>query len=155
MMFRILLGFAALAIAGAAEARRPDSVEAALIALERQSWVAWQAMDSRFWETFLSDDHVEMQGGGPAGKQAVIAGIAGGLCHVSGYSLSDFTFRRFGPDTALLVYRAEQTTSCGGHAVPSPVWATSLYQRRRGHWVNVLYVHSPAAPPRPPGASGQ
>ena len=143
MMFRILLGFAALAIAGAAEARRPDSVEAALIALERQSWVAWQAMDSRFWETFLSDDHVEMQSGGPAGKQAVIAGIAGGLCHVSGYSLSDFTFRRFGPDTALLVYRAEQTTSCGGHAVPSPVWATSLYQRRRGHWVNVLYAHVP------------
>jgi hypothetical protein len=138
-----MLGLAALAAAGAAGARAPDPVEAALIALERQSWVAWQAQDSRFWQTFLSDDHVEMQGGGPVGKQAVIAGIAGGACHVAGYSLGDFTFRRFGPDTALLVYRAAQTTTCGGQAVPSPVWATSLYQRRRGHWVNVLYAHVP------------
>jgi hypothetical protein len=155
MMVRVLLGLVALAASGPAGARAPDSTEAALIALERQSWVAWQAMDSRFWQTFLSDDHVEMQGGGPVGKQDVIAGIAGGLCHVSGYGLSDFTFRRFAPDTALLVYRAEQTTTCGGHAVPSPVWATSLYQRRRGHWVNVLYVHSPAAPIRHQAASAQ
>jgi hypothetical protein len=118
MMVRVLLGLAAFAASGAAEARTPDSTEAALIALERQSWVAWQAMDSRFWQTFLSDDHVEMQGGGPAGKQEVIAGIASGACHVAGYGLSDFTFRRFGPDTALLVY-------------------------------------SPAAAPRPQGASGQ
>jgi hypothetical protein len=143
MMVRFMLGAAALAAGGGAGARAQDSIEATLIALERQSWVAWQAQDSRFWQSFLSDDHVEMQGGGPVGKQAVIAGIASGVCHVAGYSLGDFTFRRFGPDTALLVYRAAQTTTCGGHAVPSPVWATSLYQRRRGHWVNVLYAHVP------------
>src|SRR6185369_13109348 len=71
MIVRILLGFAAFAAADGAGAQAPESVEAALIALERQSWVAWQAQDSRFWQTFLSDDHVEMQGGGPMSKQAV------------------------------------------------------------------------------------
>ena len=31
--------------------------------------------------------------------------------------------------------------------VPSPVWATSLYARRDGRWVNVMYQHTPLARP--------
>jgi len=26
--------------------------------------------------------------------------------------------------------------------VPSPVWATSMYAKRDGRWVNVLYQHT-------------
>ena len=35
-----------------------DPLEAQLIAMEKQSWVAWQNMDVQFWNRFLSADHV-------------------------------------------------------------------------------------------------
>ena len=134
------------------QANAAGNVEQTLIAMERQSWVAWQRQDVEFWRGFLSEDHVEVHNMiGATGREQVISGIARRLCTVSDYALDHFTFRRFGADTALLVYRAAQTTECGGHRVPSPVWATSLYQRRHGRWVNVLYVHTPIPSP-PPGS---
>jgi Domain of unknown function (DUF4440) len=133
----------ALAVASAASAQPPSLTET-LIALEKQSWVAWQGHDGAFFDRFLSDDHVEMQGDGPAGKAPVVAGVKAG-CVVKSYAVDRFRVTQFGPDTALLTYRAEQDTTCGTSKVPSPVWATSLFVRRAGRWQNALYVHSPAA----------
>jgi len=125
-----------------------DPLKSRLISMEKASWAAWQRMDVTFWNRFLSDDHVELNGYvGATGKKSVIDGIAGKACHVASYKVSDFTFRRFDPGTALLIYRAEQDTTCGPVKVPSPVWATSLYQLRGGRWVNVLYGHSPILTP--------
>ena len=123
-----------------------DPLERELIALEQQSWVAWQGHDAAFFDRFLSADHVEMQGFGPAGKAPVVKGVAGG-CVVKSYKIDRFKLTRFSPDTALITYRAEQDTTCGTAKVPSPVWATSLFVRRDGRWQNALYVHSPAAGP--------
>jgi hypothetical protein len=66
-------------------------------------------------------------------------------CVVRTYSLGQFSFTPVSADTVLLTYRAEQDTACGALKVPSPVWATSLYTKRGGHWVNVLYQHTPVA----------
>jgi hypothetical protein len=139
----------ASAVLAAAPARAAeDPLKARLIALEKQSWAAWQRMDSGFWNSFLSDDHIELNGFvGATGKKSVIDGISGKACHVASYKVGDFTFRRFDAHTAVLIYRAEQDTTCGKYKAPSPVWATSLYQLRRGHWVNVLYGHSPVLVP--------
>ena len=52
-----------------------------------------------------------------------------------------------GADSAVLVYRAEQSTTCGGAPVPSPAWATSVYVYRGGRWLNVLYQQTPLAKP--------
>jgi hypothetical protein len=131
---------AAAMLAGVAQAA---SLDDELIALEKQSWVAWQGHDQAFFSRFLSDDHVEMQGNGPAGKAGVVAGV-GGACTVRSYAVDRFKVTRFSADTALLTYRAVQDTSCGAAKVPSPVWATSLFVRRDGQWRNALYVHSPA-----------
>lgn len=123
----------------------PRPLEATLIDLEKQSWVAWQGHDGAFFDRFLSEDHVEMQGGGPTGKAPVVAGVKGG-CVVKSYEVDHFKLTQFSPDTALLTYRAAQDTTCGAARVPSPVWATSLFVKRAGRWQNALYVHSPAAP---------
>ena len=124
------------------------TTEQKLISLETQSWASWQKMDASFWEQFLSDDHVEISGyAGAVGKKAVIDGIRSRGCHVASYKVDHFTFRQLDSDTAVLVYRAEQDTTCGGIKVPSPVWATSLYQLRDGRWQNVLYEHTPVLTP--------
>jgi len=151
-MKRVLLcaaPLALLALTAASRAPAPDPLEQQLIAMERQSWVAWQHHDVDFWEHFLSDDHVEIQlAGGWTGKRQVIAGIASASCTVASWEVDQFAFRRLGPDTAMLLYRAAQDTHCGAFTVPSPSLATSLYQRRHGRWENVLYVHTPIARPR-------
>ena len=137
----------ALAMAGLAApalaAPSPEPLEAKLIAMEQASWVAWQGHDGKFFDRFLSDDHVEVGIGGPGDKKGVVAGVAGGGCTVASYAVDHFSFTRFSPDSALLTYRATQDTKCGGAPVPSPVWASSFFVKRNGRWQNVLYVHTP------------
>ena len=121
-------------------------LEGALIALEKQSWVAWQGHDGAFFEQFLSADHVEMQPNGEGSKAGVVASVKAG-CTVKSYAIDHFKMTQFSADTALLTYRAEQDTNCGGYPVPSPVWATSLFVKRHGRWQNALYAHVPAQRP--------
>ena len=148
MMTRSLTaGLAVLLLSGAGTpalaAAKADPLEAQLIAMEKQSWVAWQGHDDKFFDRFLSADHVEVGVGGPADKASVVTGVAGDGCKVASYAVDHFAFTRFSPDSALLTYRAQQDTLCGGVAVPSPVWASSFFVRRNGRWQNVLYVHTP------------
>ena len=140
----LLAGLASPALAAPAPgAPKADPLEAELIAMETASWVAWQAHDGKFFDRFLSADHVEVGVGGPGDKAGVVAGVAGGGCTVASYVVDRFTFTRFSADSALLTYRAAQDTRCGGAAVPSPVWASSLFVKRDGRWQNAVYVHTP------------
>ena len=116
-----------------------------LIQLETQSWVAWKAQDAAFFEDFLADDHVELGPNGALGKADVVRFIRGHACQVASYEIGQPTVTLVSPTSAVLVYRARQDTRCGGQAVPSPTWATSLYALRDGKWRNVLYEQIPAA----------
>ena len=117
-----------------------------LISLERRSWVAWQNHDGAYFDRFLSADHVEVGPRGVTDKASVVAGVSSPACKVDGYALGDMQYTRIAADTAVLVYRAEQMTTCGGVNVPSPAWATSVYVERDGQWQNILYQQTPAAP---------
>lgn len=141
----LVAALAALATtwAGAAEL---STDQAAVGALEAQSWVAWQSHDAAFFEQFLSDDHVEIHGYGVVGKAAVVEGVRSPYCKVQSYSLGPLTVTVVSADSMLVTYRAEQDTTCGSARVPSPVWASSVYARRGGRWVNVLYQHTPVTP---------
>ena len=135
----------ALALAAAsasALAALSDSDETLIRDLEARSWVAWKGHDSKFFEQFLSDDHVEIHAYGISGKAAVVDGVRSPACVVQAYSLSPLTLTPVSADTVLVTYRAEQDTTCSAQKVPSPVWATSLYAKRGGRWVNVMYQHT-------------
>jgi len=145
----VLAACMAMAACGAARAGALQSdaeAKAAIVDLETRSWVAWQAHDGAFFDSFLSGDHVEIGAGGATGKKQVLAGVTSQSCVVRSYRLDGMTFTRLAPDTAVLVYRAAQDTSCGAAKVPSPVWATSVYVRRDGRWQNAVYEQTPAAP---------
>ncbi len=142
---RFVAGLLAVAMTGACVAQ-PSADEAMVRDLEARSWVAWQNHDAAFFERFLSDDHVEIHGYGVAGKAAVVEGVRGPYCEVQSYSLGPLRVTAVSADSMLVTYRAEQDTTCGTARVPSPVWASSVYARRAGRWVNVLYQHTPATP---------
>jgi hypothetical protein len=124
----------------------PDPLRDTLVSLERQSWQAWQRRDGAFFQAFLSDDHVEVGFRGIARKAAVVAGVASPACVVHGFTVDSFALTLLNPTTALLTYHAAQQTLCNGHAVPSPVWVSSLYVRRADRWLNALYQQTQALP---------
>jgi hypothetical protein len=133
----------------AAETPTPPALsfadEMSIRELETNSWVAWKGHDAVFFEQFLSEDHVEVHAHGITGKAAVVDGVRSPACVVQTYLLGPFSLTRVSEDTVLVTYRAEQDTACGNQKVPSPVWATSLYARRSGRWVNVMYQHTRVA----------
>ena len=138
-LFACLMALA-VTLAAAADV---DPIEAQLIAVEKQSWVAWQSHDAKFFDGFLSDDHVEVHGYGVTGKADVVKGVGSDACKVESYALADFRFRKLSDDSAMLVYRAEQKTMCGSFPVPSPVWTASVFVKRGGRWQNVLFQQTP------------
>jgi len=142
-----VLGFAlssALLAQSAPADKDQGALKDALVKLEKQSWVAWQGHDGKFFQEFLSDDHVELTNGGPASKAAVVSMVGGTACTVKSYSVDHFELTMLSSDTALLTYHAAQDTTCGGKPVPSPVWVSSLFVKHGDRWLNALYQHSPA-----------
>ena len=119
-----------------------QQLEKHLIMLERRSWQAWQERDGKFFEEFLSADHVEVGPGGMSGKTAIVRFVGSPNCVVKTYSVRDFKITVFNSATALLTYYAEQDTTCNGRPVPSPAWASSLYVKKNGRWMNALYQQS-------------
>lgn len=127
----------------AASLAQTPSAQQQIESLERQSWDAWQRHDGEFYARFLSDDHVEIHATGPATKAQIVPFVASGACAVSSFVLGDMSFTQFSADSAVLTYRAEQETTCGGAQVPRRVWVTSGYVLRDGRWQNSLYVQTP------------
>ena len=121
------------------------TVKQAVIKLEKQSWQAWKERDAKFFEEFLSDDHVEVGFSGVATKFQLVAFVGSPHGEVKNYSVETFQLTMFGADMALLTYHAVQDTTCGGVAVPSPVWTTSLYVKRGDRWLNAFYQQTQAS----------
>lgn len=115
-----------------------------LVKLEKQSWEAWKNRDGKFYQTFLSDDHVEMGFSGRANKNDVVQFVGSPACQVKSYQLDDFELRLLAPDTALLTYREAQDTVCRKQ-VPSPCWVSSLYVKHGDRWLNALYQQTAIA----------
>ncbi|HEY1960904.1 MAG TPA: nuclear transport factor 2 family protein [Rhizomicrobium sp.] len=131
--------------AASAEAlQSDDQVRATLTNLENKSWEAWKARDGSYFQSFTSPDHVDVGLAGTMGQAAVVAGVSSHACVVASYSLEPMKFVRVAPDAAMLIYRANQNTTCNGKPIPTPSWITSLYAWRDGRWQNVLFEDVPA-----------
>jgi hypothetical protein len=138
----VIFAFAPLAL-GQKEQADERTLKESLIKLEKQSWEAWKKRDGKFYNDFLSDNHLEVGGGGIGNKAEIVAFVGSPVCVVNSYSVDNFTLTVFDAKTALLTYHAEQDTTCGGKPVPSPAWVSSLYVRRGKRWLNAFYQQTP------------
>ena len=109
-----------------------------LIKLEKQSWEAWKNRDGKFFQDFLSDNHVEVGFGGVSNKAEIVSFVGSPVCTVKSYQLDQFELKMLDKNTALLTYREAQDTVCH-NPVPSPCWVSSLYMKRGDRWLNVFY----------------
>jgi hypothetical protein len=138
----VIFAFAPLAL-GQKKQADERTLKESLIKLEKQSWEAWKKRDGKFYSDFLSDDHLEVGGGGIGNKAEIVAFVGSPVCVVNSYSVDNFTLTVFDAKMALLTYHAEQDTTCGGKPVPSPAWVSSLYVRRGKRWLNAFYQQTP------------
>ncbi|MDT5158354.1 MAG: hypothetical protein QOH51_2711 [Acidobacteriota bacterium] len=138
----VILACASIASGQRKQADQP-ALKESLIKLEKQSWEAWQKRDGKFYQDFLSDDHLEVGGGGTGNKAEIVAFVGSPVCIVKSYSVDNFNLTMFDAHTALLTYHAEQDTTCGGKPVPSPAWVSSLYVKRGKRWLNAFYQQTP------------
>ena len=122
------------------------SVEEQLISLEKQAWEAWKNKNGSFFQTFLADDAVSISGSGVEGKAASVKSISTMPCEVKGYSLDNFKLTMIDKNSALLTYSAKQDFSCNGKAGPPQVWASSVFVKRNGKWLNISHQETAVEP---------
>src|SRR3954453_19023089 len=86
-----------------------DSVDQAalkeeLVKLEKQSWEAWKNRDGKFFQNFLSDDHVEVGFSGISEKRDTVGFVAIPVCTVKSYQLHNFEMKLLNQNPALVTY---------------------------------------------------
>jgi len=115
-----------------------------LSAMETKLWDAWKNKDAKPFQTWLSSDTIMIGDSGTANKTAAIKEITDASCDVKSFSLSDWKLTMISSSAALLTYKATQDGTCGGTALPSATWASSVWVNRGGKWWAFSHQETPA-----------
>jgi len=121
------------------------AIEKALAAKETALWEAWKNKKSAPFEKALSADAVMVGDTGIGTKEQVVKDIASMPCEIKGYELSDFKVTMIDANSAILTFKATQDYTCNGKAGPSPIYASSVYVKRNGQWLNIFHQETPAS----------
>lgn len=119
-----------------ASGARGDATELTrvLSGIEEQSYRAWQAKDTKFWSTFLSEKFVSW---GPSGRidgEAARRALSGTDCNVASYQISDAQVSRLTQEAAVITHKTTVDGSCGGKALPHTSWTATAYVLEGTRW---------------------
>ena len=131
----------------AEETARAGPPKVALVALENSAYAAWKSKDSKFWDTFLSDNFVGWGTSGKLDKVSAKKEYTGAGCDIKSYALSDEQMKLLGNRAALITYKTTIDGTCGGQRVPANSWAASVYVREGNQWKGVFHAESPVVDP--------
>ncbi len=138
------IAIAASSVAFGQMKSKDNSVEAQLIALEKQSWEEWKNKNGNFFQTLLTDEAVNVGVGGLSNKSQIVKSTSSD-CEVKSFSVDNFKVVMLDKNVALLTYTAMQDGVCGGRAIPAKVISSSVYVKRGGKWLNAFYQETPPA----------
>jgi uncharacterized protein (TIGR02246 family) len=144
--FIVTLILAAVAFTFASgQAKRNDSAEAEIVALENRAYEAWKQKDKKFFEEHMWEDGQYLDQNGVGGKAQYIKAIIDNDCTVNGYALDKPKVTMLSKDAALVAYRYTYDIVCGGKPEAGPLWASTIYVRRGGKWLIAFHQELPAA----------
>jgi hypothetical protein len=109
--------------------------------MEEMLWTAWKNKDPKPFEKYLAADAALVDGSGVGSKKDVTGGM--NACNINSFSLSDWKLTTINSTAAFITYKAVQDGTCGGTAIPSNIWAGSIWVKRGGGWVAVSHQESP------------
>jgi hypothetical protein len=112
---------------------------------EKALWKAWGEKKGEPFRAQASEDYVQVVAGVGmvAGREAVAKEIESHSCVMSSFDFTDAKLRQPSPDVAILTYVATQDTKCAGEALPSKVFATSVWVRQGDKWQGYHYQETP------------
>ncbi len=143
MILMIAIGVSSVAF-GQTKMSKDNSVKTQLIALEKQSWEEWKNKNGGFFQTLLTDEAVNVGVGGLSNKSQIVKSTSSD-CDVKSFSVDNFKVVMLDKNVALLTYAAIQDGVCGGRTIPAKVFASSVYVKRGGKWLNAFYQETPPA----------
>jgi ketosteroid isomerase-like protein len=125
----------------------------ALVALDKQANEAYFKSDAKFFEGFLNDKFVMLEGGQRMNKAAIVKMIAGGKCEVKDWKLEDPQMAIIDADTAVLSYKNSADGTCNGPdgkpmKVPSPMRAATVWVRNGDKWQPVFHGENAILDPK-------
>lgn len=128
--------------------RKPRLSHAVLLrtlsAMETRLWDAWKNKNARPFQLSLTSESVLVGDSGVSMKKDIVQMIGSMPCEVRSFSLSDWKLTMVDADAALLTYKGTQDGTCEGTALPSAVWASSLWVNRGGRWLAAFHQESAA-----------
>lgn len=145
----VILG-AAVALTGLAVpawAQSPDmaKLREELMALEKGSWGFVRDRNYDGMKSFLGDDALLIFGDGTRFNKRQMMELMADLTVVGDIKIDPtYAVRMLTPDVATLLYRVTYTSSYkGSPPVTMKVLSSSVYVRRNGKWLSVLYQETP------------
>jgi|ERR1044072_593101 hypothetical protein len=113
-----------------------------LAEMETALWNGFKNKDMKPFDEHLGDDAIVVDSSGVMNKSTLPEGMK--ECDIKSFTLSDWKLSKTTTTTALLVYKGTQQGTCGGAPVPSTVWASSLWVKRKDVWVAVFHQETAA-----------
>lgn len=142
MILMIAIGVSSVAH-GQTKMSKETKVEAEIIELEKQAWQEWKNKNTSFVQNYLADDAFYVYGDGVVDKTQIVNAIP--TCELKSFSLDNFKFRLLDKHSALLNYTAIQDATCYGKKQAVNIRVTSVYAKRGGKWLSLLYMETPTA----------
>jgi ketosteroid isomerase-like protein len=135
--------------ASAPAAAKPAApTAAAMLEMDKKAFEAWKNKDAKWFEENTADNFtMQDMDGKIVNKAESIKMIAGHNCVVNSYSLSDEKLTMIGNDTAVLTYKADADSTCGGEKQPTPVTAATAVVRSGDRWKAVWHNEVPIVDP--------
>jgi hypothetical protein len=125
--------FAAPAQNGASD----PSLQDTLVAEVNTFMHAWKKQDAAALAATLAPEFLYVSSQGVSSKERVVETLMH-VCTLTSYSLSDMRMIPISENSAALVYKIHQASSCEGHADPTLVLNTDTLVRREGKWMFLL-----------------
>lgn len=122
-----------------------DAVAQRLIAEERASWNLAIQRNAGAYQAFHASDFITLTGSGVVGRVASENSAMDAQVRFDQCTLSEFEVRFVAPNAALVTYRVAAAGLDHGKAFRLDSYASSLWMKRKGAWLNVFYQATPAS----------
>ena len=118
-----------------------------LSGLEEESYRARLSKDTKFWDTFLSENFVSWGLSGRIDKAAARREWSGTNCEIVSYQISDPQVSRLTPQAAVITHKTTVDGSCGKDRLPIASWTATGYVLEGTQWKAVFRAGSAVVDP--------
>jgi hypothetical protein len=117
-----------------------------IIAKEKSSWDLAIKRDADAYKALHASNFFTVSGGGVTDRSHSEASALDAGVRFDQYDLSDFSVTFMGSDAVLVTYRVKATGLDHDRKFVMDSYATSLWMKQNGRWLNAFYQATPAKP---------